>query len=325
MKQKFRATAISSNQLSFFSILDIDEDEITQIVDSPKEHLNDAYTSGLNFKSEESNISEINYDSERRENHLYEKSKLLKNQILHTINFAAETDYLYTVEEYNPDLCGLVIEWTPEDVYVVFLSAMEESLEIIKELVLRRKLFFKDDNGNITVNPLLEAETRWYMSKSFEYTCLSHGLDACEFRAELKSWLYYHSHRSISENTKLAECRNDDEIILHDCNDDMGWDIFFDQDYLMSEKKLAVKWTDREIMDVYIKAFKSTLELFDELVSCDLLTKRNAFGKLEINPIFENHFEWIMSEAFEIVGNHLGYNVPQIRKLMATICQMNLK
>ncbi|WP_327322517.1 hypothetical protein [Salmonella enterica] len=84
---------------------------------------------------------------------------------------------------------------------------------IIKELVLRRKLFFKDDNGNITVNPLLEAETRWYMSKSFEYTCLSHGLDACEFRAELKSWLYYHSHRSISENTKLAECRNDDEII----------------------------------------------------------------------------------------------------------------
>ncbi len=35
MKQKFRATAISSNQLSF-SILDIDEDEITQIVDSPK-------------------------------------------------------------------------------------------------------------------------------------------------------------------------------------------------------------------------------------------------------------------------------------------------
>ncbi|WP_244569983.1 hypothetical protein, partial [Escherichia coli] len=249
----------------------------------------------------------------------------LKNQILHTINFAAETDYLYTVEEYNPDLGGLVIEWTPEDVYVVFLSAMEESLEIIKELVLRRKLFFKDDNGNITVNPLLEAETRWYMSKSFEYTCLSHGLDACEFRAELKSWLYYHSHRSISENTKLAECRNDDEIILHDCNDDMGWDIFFDQDYLMSEKKLAVKWTDREIMDVYIKAFKSTLELFDELVSCDLLTKRNAFGKLEINPIFENHFEWIMSEAFEIVGNHLGYNVPQIRKLMATICQMNLK
>ncbi|EHX8786789.1 hypothetical protein K3572_004983, partial [Escherichia coli] len=142
MKQKFRATAISSNQLSFFSILDIDEDEITQIVDSPKEHLNDAYTSGLNFKSEESNISEINYDSERRENHLYEKSKLLKNQILHTINFAAETDYLYTVEEYNPDLGGLVIEWTPEDVYVVFLSAMEESLEIIKELVLRRKLFF---------------------------------------------------------------------------------------------------------------------------------------------------------------------------------------
>lgn len=109
---KFRATAISSNQLSFFSIFDIDEDEITQIVDSPKEHLNDAYTSGLNFKSDESNISEINYDSERRENHLYEKSKLLKNQILHTINFAAETDYLYSVEEYNPDLGGLVIEWT---------------------------------------------------------------------------------------------------------------------------------------------------------------------------------------------------------------------
>ncbi len=47
----------------------------------------------------------------------------------------------------------------------------------------------------------------------------------------------------------------------------MGWDIFFDQDYLMSEKKLAVKWTDREIMDVYIKAFKSTLrELFDKLL-----------------------------------------------------------
>ncbi|EKY4768612.1 hypothetical protein QF132_004412, partial [Escherichia coli] len=68
MKQKFRATAISSNQLSFFSIFDIDEDEISQIVDSPKEHLNNAITSGLHFKSDESNISEISHDSERREN-----------------------------------------------------------------------------------------------------------------------------------------------------------------------------------------------------------------------------------------------------------------
>ncbi|MCE1599638.1 hypothetical protein LWT73_24720, partial [Enterobacter hormaechei] len=104
-----------------------------------------------------------------------------------------------------------------ESTICVISSSSISNIE--KKLVLRRKLFFKDDNGNITVNPLLEAETRWYMSKSFEYTCLSHGLDACEFRAELKSWLYYHSHRSISENTKLAECRNDDEIILHDCKD----------------------------------------------------------------------------------------------------------
>ncbi|KYE80981.1 hypothetical protein AF389_25000, partial [Salmonella enterica subsp. enterica serovar Typhimurium] len=69
-----------------------------------------------------------------------------------------------------------------------------------------------------------------------------------------------HSHRSISEYTNFADCMNDDDIILHDCNDVMGCDIFFDQDFLMSEKKLAVKWTDREIMDDYIKAYKSTLE-----------------------------------------------------------------
>lgn len=324
MKQKFRTNDINNNQLSFFSLFDIAEEVKTQIVDSPKNYLNNAVTSRLNFQSEESNISEKKYDSERRDSKVVYNSKNLKNQILHTISFAAETDYLYTVKEYDPDLGGLLIEWTPDDVYVVFLSAMEESLETIKELVFRRGLFSKDDNGNITVNPLLEAETRWYMSKSFEYTCLSLGLDACEFRAELKSWLYYHSHCQISENKKLAECRNDDEFILHDCNDEMGWDIFFDQNYLMSEKKLAVKWTDRDIMYVFTKAFQSTLELFDELVSCDLLTKRNAFGKLVINPIFENHFEWIMSEAFEIVGNHLGYNVPQVRKLMAAICKMNL-
>nr|UGK56192.1 hypothetical protein [Escherichia coli]UGK56585.1 hypothetical protein [Escherichia coli] len=46
----------------------------------------------------------------------------------------------------------------------------------------------------------------------------------------------------------------------------MGY-LFFEQDYLLQENKLAMKWTDRDIMDVYSKVFKSTINLFEKNLS----------------------------------------------------------
>ncbi|HCC7684358.1 TPA: hypothetical protein M8I48_004888, partial [Citrobacter freundii] len=96
----------------------------------------------------------------------------------------------------------------------------------------------------------------------------------------------------------------------------------FDRDYLLAENKLAVKWTDRDIMDVYSKAFKSTINLFEKLVVNNKLTLRDTSGWVIVNPTFERQFEWIESEVFEIVGTHLGYNVDAIRKQMVTACKM---
>ena len=142
---------------------------------------------------------------------------------------------------------------------------MEESLENVRHLVITKSLYSTDEFGNITVNPLLEAETRWYMSKSFELTCATHGIDAIEFRSELKKSLYEYTHSYGGENAELARYHQDKEVILHDCKEEMGWDIFFEQDYLLQENKLAMKWTDRDIMDVYSKVFKSTINLFEKL------------------------------------------------------------
>jgi hypothetical protein len=110
--------------------------------------------SGLNFKSEEKHSGPELMIHERMKIAFMKNPNYLKIRFCMELILQQKQIIYIGLEEYNPDLGGLVIEWTPEDVYQFFLSAMEESLEIIKELVLRRKLFFKDDNGNITVNPL---------------------------------------------------------------------------------------------------------------------------------------------------------------------------
>ncbi|MGV7963792.1 hypothetical protein QPK13_22825 [Photorhabdus tasmaniensis] len=324
MKQKIRISALSSKQMDFFSIFDFENEEnkIEPIVESPFDYINKAVTSKQNIQSEKTASPKIGTDVTDKVLSKPVVSKLLNNQILHGISFAAETDYLYTLKEYNAELGGLVLDWSPEDVYQLYLAAMEESLETIRGLVFTKSLYTTDDDENIHVNPLLEAETRWYMSESFELTCSTHGLEACEFRAELKKCLYENTHSHVSENAKLSKYRKDKEVILHDCKEDMGWDIFFDENYLLSENKLAVKWTDRDIMNVYTKAFRSTIDLFEELVVNNKLTIRNTSGWLTVNPTFERQFDWIMSEVFEIVGTHLGYNVPAVRSQIATACEM---
>lgn len=325
MKEKFRQTAFSSKQMDFFSLFDFEEEKSEQIpiVESPLDYLNNAISKQQNIQSEDEHFSpEMGTYASDKVELPGSFSKLLKNQILHDISFAAETDYLFTLEEYNAELGGLVLNWTPEDVYQLYVVAMEESLENVKGLLYTNSLYTTDELGNIKVNPLLEAETRWYMSKSFELTCSTHGIDVFEFRAELKKWLYYYTHSYTSENVKLTQCHQDKEVILHDCKEEMGWDIFFDQEYLLSDNKLSVKWTDRDIIDVYTKAFNSTINLFEKLVVNNKLTLRNASGWVIVNPTFERQFEWIESEVFEIVGTHLGYNVAAIRSQMATACKM---
>ncbi len=45
----------------------------------------------------------------------------------------------------------------------------------------------------------------------------------------------------------------------------MGY-LFSNRTICCKENKLAMKWTDRDIMDVYSKVFKSTINLFEKLV-----------------------------------------------------------
>lgn len=52
--------------------------------------------------------------------------KLLKNQILHDISFAAETDYLFTLEEYSAELGGLVLTG-PLKMYISYTSSQWKS------------------------------------------------------------------------------------------------------------------------------------------------------------------------------------------------------
>uniref|UniRef100_UPI003D6F8ABC hypothetical protein n=1 Tax=Enterobacter chengduensis TaxID=2494701 RepID=UPI003D6F8ABC len=133
-------------------------------------------------------------------------------------------------------------------------------------------------------------------------------------------FLIFHIHTTDSPMTSCLV--GSDMCIRDSCKEYMGWDIFFDRDYLLAENKLAVKWTDRDIMDVYSKAFKSTINLFEKLVVNNKLTLRDTSGWVIVNPTFERQFEWIESEVFEIVGTHLGYNVDAIRKQMVTACKM---
>ncbi|HEC5166150.1 TPA: hypothetical protein R3U69_002715 [Escherichia coli] len=326
MKQKNMPTAFSSKQMDFFSIFDFEkeENEIITIVSSPIDYINDAIATKQSTQLEDKHSGpEPEPCASEDVTLLSDCSKLLKNQILHDISFAAETDYLFTLEEYSAELGGLVFDWAPEDVYQLYVIALEESLENVKHLAFTKTLYTTDEFGNITVNPLLEAETRWYMSKSFELTCATHGIDAIEFRSELKKCLYEYTHSYGSENAKLSRYHQDNDVILHGCKEEMGWDIFFEQDYLLQEHKLAIKWTDRDIMDVYSKVFKSTINLFEKLVVTNKLTLRDTSGWVIVNPTFERQFEWIDSEVFEIVGTFLGYNVAAIRTQMATACAMN--
>ncbi|MGS4364097.1 hypothetical protein ACKUTQ_30190 [Klebsiella michiganensis] len=189
MKQKISSTSFIGKQMDFFSIFDFEEEEneIIPIVESPLEYINNAIAQKQSMQSEEKHsgpelVPHVSDDVAL----LGHCSKLLNNQILHGISFASETDYLFTLEEYNAELGGLVIDWAPEDVYQLYVVAMEESLENVKYLVFTKSLYTTDEFGNIKVNPLLEAETRWYMSQSFELTCATHGIDAIEFRSELK-------------------------------------------------------------------------------------------------------------------------------------------
>lgn len=325
MKQKIRPTAFNSKQMDFFSIFDFEEEEndVIKIVESPLDYINDAIPLKQSMQSEVKHSGpELEPCASEDTPLLGDCSKLLRNQILHDISFAAETDYLFTLVEYSAELGGLVIDWAPEDVYQLYVVALEESLENVKHLAFQKSLYTTDKFGNITVNPLLEVETRWYMSKSFGLTCATHGIDAFEFRSQLKKRLYESTHSCLGENVELVRYHQDNEIILHGCKEGMGWDIFFEKDYLLQENKLAIKWTDRDIINVYSRVFKSTIDLFEKLVVNNKLTSRNASGWVIINPTFERQFEWIDSEVFEIVGTHLGYNVAAIRKQMATVCTM---
>ncbi|EBG2148473.1 hypothetical protein FIP36_17155 [Salmonella enterica] len=328
MRLKFKATAKCNKQLSFFSIFDSDEqdeEEIIQIVEHPQDYLSEILAKDQEnnpiIETPQSVLTEVSFE-EIENPVVIPVSNKSKGSVLHMLNHAVETDYLYTLPEYDADLGGLVFDWSPNDVMLLYIAAMDESFETIKNLVFNKTLYAVDDNGLIKVNPVLDAETKWYMSEIFELACASNGLDAIEMRTQFKFMLYEETHNKFAIRKIKTQYQNDKEIVFHECREAMGWDIFFDQDYFIDSNELAIRWSDKDIYDIYKLAFKQTMDLFEDLVISNMLTTRDAKGWVIVNPKFEREFEWIMSDAFEIIGSHLGYDVSAVRKQMATMCNL---
>lgn len=331
MIQKFRPTATSKKQLDFFSLFDSEEeDEIVPIVEMPLEQIYEVYVAERIEPSDEVIASPVMDIDMTEDDEIQLETTAPDNQyelppghMLHVLNQATEGDFLYTLDEYNAELGGLVINWSADDVFVLYNMVMEESFEVVKQLTFSKNLYSVDEYGQIQVNPILEAETNWYMSESFELACATQGLDAVEFRDKLKPMLYEATHCKYEMDAKRSQYLKDKEVVFHACSEGMGWDIFFDDDYFMQDKKLAIKWTDQELFDVYKLAFYETLDLFENLVTFNRITYTDAQGWAHINPSFEREIDWIESEAFEIIGNHLGYDVAAVRKQVAATCTMH--
>ncbi|TDX12058.1 hypothetical protein EDF88_4656 [Buttiauxella sp. BIGb0552] len=249
-------------------------------------------------------------------------SLLPEGSLLHRHNKVQENDYLLTLDEYKSDLGGLVYEWTADHVYTLYAEALDDSLRAIRLLISLKQLYLDEGTGFRTAHPALLYETEWLMSDNFELACKVFQLRADEIRSSVKSIVYEATHNKSNMRQKYGQYKNDQKVIFHVCNDGTGWPVFFDDDYFMEDNQLAITWTDEDLLVIFKAAFNDSIDLFESLVNKNRLTLRTPRGKIYINPIFSNELDWIASDAFEIVGNHLGYDVGLVRQTIALACQM---
>ncbi|MCW1829806.1 hypothetical protein OLZ31_23485 [Enterobacter asburiae] len=160
------------------------------------------------------------------------------------------------------------------------------------------------------------------MSEVFEMACAVNGIDPIEFRHQLRDFLYSETHAYKEMKLKSELYKSDPTMVSHDCSDGTDWETFFDGDYFYFSKKLALKWSDSELVTLFKKSFTDAIDLFETLVVTNKLTTRDAKGWVQINPVFESELEWIKSDVFNIIGTHLGYDVESVRKQIMTTCQM---
>jgi hypothetical protein len=326
MRLKLNNPTTNVNQLDFFSLFNLsneDEESSTVIINNR-----------VNYKKisdSESDAAIVNFVQQSESplsilpGEIHAKSAdqhLPCNAIIHKMTRASENDYLFRMPEYDADIDAAVFDWNSDSVLTIYIAAMEESFEFLRLMVLQKTLFFVNEDGAIEVNPILIAETRWYMSEVFELACAANGIDPIEFRLHLRDFLYNETHRYREMKEKKALYKSDQSMVFHDCSDGTDWDTFFDPDYFHSTRQLAIKWKDADVLTLFIKAFNETMNLFETLVVCNRITTTGTDGSVQVNPVFEVEFEWIQSDVFEIIGKHLGYDVAAVRKQIATVCKM---
>ena len=324
MRLKPKDTSSNDKQLDFFSFFNFEKEK--SHIDIIKEPLSYNQTTEFDNSSVSTNYnlqSDSDYSSIVAHGQLHTNNKFIPDDaIIHYIPRATENDYLFRIPEYDAELGAAVFKWNADSVMTIYIAAMEESFENLRLMVQQKTLFSVNEDGSLVVNPMLIAETRWYMSELFELACAANGIDPIEFRQHLRDFLYNETHSYREMKAKSALYKSDPLMVFHDCSDGTDWETFFAPDYFHCTRKLALKWTDADLVTLFTKAFTDTMDLFETLVVCGRITTADIKGRVQVNPVFESEFEWILSDVFEIIGRHLGYDVASVRKQIAAVCQV---
>ncbi|MCG0456610.1 hypothetical protein L6R44_10885 [Enterobacter cloacae complex sp. ECC445] len=326
MRIKLKSTSSSDKQLDFFALFNLNDEEEESHIDITGKPL--GYDNNPEFvNGNVRNIYDLPTDAITPSgSDSDQQNRKIKNlpvdAIIYSIIRATENDYLFRMPEYDAELGAAVFNWNTESVVAIYVAAMEESFENLRFMIKNKNLFNVEDDGSLVVNPMLIVETQWYMSEVFEMACAVNGIDPIEFRHQLRDFLYSETHAYKEMKLKSELYKSDPTMVFHDCSDGTDWETFFDGDYFYSSKKLALKWSDSELVTLFKKSFTDAIDLFETLVVTNKLTTRDAKGWVQINPVFESELEWIKSDVFNIIGTHLGYDVESVRKQIMTTCQM---
>jgi len=326
MRIKLKSTSSSVKQLDFFALFNLNNEEEESHIEITVKPLgydkNPEFVNGNVRNIYDLPTDAITSSGSDSDQYAQKIKNLPDDAIVHSITRATENDYLFRMPEYDAELGAAVFNWNTESVVAIYVAAMEESFENLRFMIKNKNLFNVVDDGSLVVNPMLIVETQWYMSEVFEMACAVNGIDPIEFRHQLRDFLYSETHAYKEMKLKNELYKSDSTMVFHDCSDGTDWETFFDADYFHSSKKLALKWSDSQLVTLFKKSFTDTIALFETLVVANKLTTRDAKGWVQINPVFESELEWIKSDVFNIIGTHLGYDVVSVRKQIATTCQM---
>ncbi|HHL0036248.1 TPA: hypothetical protein ACQZK0_004511 [Enterobacter mori] len=314
-----KATVVDERQLDFFSIFEMEIEEMNQEIESLTLVKQDA----LSPNKAEEVVSPINVITEVLRQEIA-KQPVPKGYILHQVVQHSDTEIHAFDEDFSPEHDGVLYNWTPEHTEMLYRRVMEESFNQIQMMIHDKKLWVQHPSGLRVINPVLKFELDWYCSENFKLVCQVFGLNAEEMQTNIRGLIYDATHSKNGMRDRYSKYRNDKKIIFHSTLDGTGWPIFFDDDYSMSNQTLPLRWSDADIVNVYTFLFEESMAKFENYVTTNKLIFRDDKGRGYLNPELERDINWFNSKPFEIIAKHLGYNVESVRKQIAACINLML-